>query len=65
MVGILAEFVTGYAGYFVVNSVWPNFYYTPIQAGKWTWLGLQGISIAIFVVGAMYGYGGIKRVMSR
>jgi hypothetical protein len=51
--------------YFVVNSVWPNFYYTPIQAGKWTWLGLQGISIAIFVVGAMFGYGGIKRAMSR
>jgi hypothetical protein len=65
MVGILAEFVVGYPGYFAVNSVWSNFYYTPIQPGKWTWLGLQGISIAIFVGGAMYRYGGIRRAMSR
>src|SRR5262245_595263 len=59
--GILLEFVFGYPLYFAVNTIWPNFYFTPIQAGKWTWLGAQGICILIFVVGVMYAYGGIKR----
>ena len=60
-VGILAEFVLGYPGYFVVNAVWPNFYFTPIAAGKWTWLGVQGVCIGIYVVGVMCSYSGIKR----
>jgi len=59
--GIIAEFVFGYPGYFAVNAVWPNFYFTPIAAGKHTWLGLQGICIAIYVVGVIFAYGGIKR----
>ena len=37
--GIIAEFVAGVAGYYAVAAVWPNFYYTPITAGKVTWLG--------------------------
>src|SRR5262249_44436310 len=60
-VGIIAEFVLGYPGYFAVNSVWPNFYFTPIDAGKWTWLGMQGACIAIYIVGVMCSYGGIRR----
>ena len=59
--GILSEFVFGYPGYFAVNAIWPNFYFTPIQAGKWTWLGIQGVCILIYVVGVMCAYGGIKR----
>src|SRR5499433_1918254 len=61
-VGILAEFVFGYLGYFAVNAVWPNFYFTPIPAGKWVWLGIQGVCIAIYVIGVMCAYGGIKRM---
>jgi hypothetical protein len=60
-VGILAEFLFGFPLYFAVNAVWPNFYYTPIAAGKWTWLGMQGVCIAIYVGGAMLAYGGIQR----
>ena len=60
-VGILAEFAFGYPGYFAINAVWPSFYYTPIEAGKWTWLGLQGASIAVFVIGALYACAGIRR----
>jgi hypothetical protein len=60
-VGIIAEFVFGFPLYFAVDAVWPNFYYTPIDAGKWTWLGIQGLCIAIYVIGVMYAYGGIKR----
>ena len=59
--GIITEFVFGFPLYFAVNAVWPNFYYTPIAAGKWTWLGAQGVCIAVYVVGAMWAYGGIKR----
>jgi hypothetical protein len=60
-IGVLAEFAFGFPLYFAVNAVWPNFYYTPIASGKWTWLGMQGVCIAIYVVGAMLAYGGIKR----
>jgi len=60
-VGIVTEFAFGFPLYFAVNAVWPNFYYTPISAGKWTWLGVQGVCIAIYVTGAMCAYGGIKR----
>jgi hypothetical protein len=59
--GLIAEFIFGFPLYFAVNAVWPNFYYTPIDAGKWTWLGIQGVCIAIYVIGVMYAYGGIKR----
>jgi len=60
-VGIIAEFAFGYAGYFVVNAIWPNFYYTPIAAGKWTWLGVQGACITVYVVGVVLAHGGIAR----
>ena len=61
--GIIAEFVAGVAGYYAVAAVWPNFYYTPITAGIWAWLGLQAVCIAIYVVGVMCAYGGIKRAL--
>jgi hypothetical protein len=32
--GIVAEFLAGFAGYYAVGAVRPNFYYTPITAGK-------------------------------
>jgi len=60
-IGILSEFVIGFPGYFAVEAVWPNFYYTPIDAGKWTWLGLQGVCIAIYLVGTVVASGGITR----
>jgi hypothetical protein len=56
----IAEFVFGFPLYFAVDAVWPDFYYTPIDAGKWTWLGIQGLCIAIYVIGVMCAYGGIK-----
>src|SRR6516165_8843038 len=59
--GIVSEFVFGFPLYFAVNAVWPNFYYTPINAGKWTWLGTQGVCILIYVIGVMCAYDGIKR----
>ena len=59
--GILAEFLFGYPGYFAVNVVWPSFYYAPIDTGKWTWLGIQGACILIYLIGVMCACGGIRR----
>jgi hypothetical protein len=61
--GILAEFLAGVAGYYAVAAVWPNFYYTPVTAGKVTWLALQAVCIAIYVAGVAYAYDGIKRAL--
>ena len=59
--GIVTEFVFGFPLYFAVDMVWPDFYYTPTDAGKWTWLGIQGVCILIYVIGVMFAYSGIKR----
>jgi len=59
--GLIAEFATGYAGYFVVNHFWPSFYYVPIQTGKNVWLVLQGASIAFYIAGVMFAFGAIRR----
>ena len=58
--GVLAEFLTGYSGYFVVAHFWPNFYFTPIEAGKNVWLALQGVSIAFYVAGVIFAFGAIR-----
>jgi hypothetical protein len=63
--GILAEFLAGFGGYYAVAAVWPNFYYTPITAGKVTWLALQAVCIAIYVVGVTCAYGGIKHALPK
>jgi hypothetical protein len=52
--GLIAELVTAGVGYAVCNMVWPNFYFEPVQAGKNTWLAVQGLSILVFFVGACY-----------
>lgn len=60
-IGILAEFIAGFAGYYAVAAVWPNFFYTPATQGKVTWLALQAVCIAIYLLGVIYAYGGIRR----
>jgi hypothetical protein len=51
IIGLIALFVTGYIGYFIIDGIWPSFYYTPIVAGKNTWLVLQGLSLLVFFIG--------------
>ena len=63
--GLIAEFLTGYPGYFVINHFWPSFYYTPIQAGKNLWLALQGLSIAFYIAGMVFAFGAIRRASYR
>jgi hypothetical protein len=61
--GIIAEFVAGVAGYYAVAAVWPNFYYTPVTAGKVTWLALQAVCIASYLIGVIWAYSGIKHAV--
>ena len=59
--GLIAELVSASAGYVLCDMFWPNFYFQPVQAGKNIWLVLQGLSIAIFVVGVFYAVAGVRR----
>jgi hypothetical protein len=51
--GLIAVFLTGYVGYFVVDRIWPSFYYTPIPDGKNAWLIAQAISISLYWLGVV------------
>jgi len=59
--GLIAELVTAGVCYAVCNMVWPNFYFEPVQAGKNTWLALQGLSILVYFVGVCYAVAGVRR----
>jgi hypothetical protein len=59
--GLIAELVTAAAGYAICNYFWPNFFFEPVQAGKNVWLTMQGICIAIFVIGVCYAVAGVRR----
>ncbi len=54
--GLIALFITGYIGYFIINAIWPGFYYAPIEAGKNLWLILQGLSILCYFIGMVCGF---------
>jgi len=60
--GLLAVFLTGYLGYFVVNAIWTSFYYAPVTAGKNVWLAAQGLSITLYVIGIVLAYMSIRHV---
>jgi hypothetical protein len=51
--GLVGVFLTGYIGYFVVDKIWPAFYYAPVAAGKNAWLSAQALSIALYWLGIL------------
>jgi len=57
--GLVGAFVYAAVGYVVFNSVWPNFYFEPVDMGKNVWLAGQGIGIALYVLGIWFAVGGI------
>jgi hypothetical protein len=61
MVGLIADVVAAIPGYYAVASVWPNFFYAPVDQGKWTWLGMQIVCIAIYTAGVICACGGISK----
>jgi drug/metabolite transporter (DMT)-like permease len=58
---LIAIFLTGYVGYFVVDRFWPSFYYSPIEAGKNVWLFMQLACMVLFGIGVFLAFNGIRR----
>jgi hypothetical protein len=63
--GLVCTLVSAAAGYVICNYFWPNFYYHAIPAGKNVWLAAQGLSTAVYVVGACYSFAGIRRASAQ
>jgi hypothetical protein len=63
VVSLLALFGTGYAGYFVVDSIWPDFYYEPVPEGKKVWLLAQAASVACYFAGAILVWRDLRRLL--
>lgn len=62
--GLIAEMVTAAVFFVIGNKIWPNFYFEPVPAGKNLWLGVQGLSILVYVVGLVYAVAGVRRAAS-
>jgi hypothetical protein len=58
---LIAMFLTGYVGYFVVDARWPAFYYTPLTAGKNVWLYLQLACMVLYAAGVCLALKGLRR----
>jgi hypothetical protein len=40
--------------------MWPSFYYSPVAAGKNTWLPGQAFLIAVYLAGAIIGFNTVR-----
>ena len=63
--GLLGVFAVGYPGYFVFDAIWPSFYYSPVAAGKNSWLLAQAFFIAVYFVGLVIAFGAVRGALSR
>jgi len=62
--GLLAEIFSGGVLYLILDYVFfPNFYFTPITAGKVVWLGAQLISFSVYMVGIIMILGDVKEMV--
>jgi hypothetical protein len=64
VVGLLGVFAVGYPGYFVFDTIWPSFYYSPVAAGKNAWLLSQAFFIGIYFVGAVLMFNGVRHELN-
>lgn len=58
LLSLVAIFLTGYVGYFVVDAIWPKFYYEPVTRGKNVWLFMQ---LVLFALGPVLAFTDIRR----
>jgi len=65
IVGLIAVFAVGYPGYFVFDAIWPSFYYSPVAAGKNSWLLAQAFFIAVYFVGLVIAFSAVRRALPR
>jgi hypothetical protein len=64
IVGLLGIFAVGYPGYFVFDTFWPSFYYSPIAVGKNAWLLGQAFFIAVHLAGAAMMFNIVRHVLN-
>ena len=64
ILGLLGVFAVGYPGYFVFNSVWPDFYYRYDAAGKNAWLLGQAFFFAIYFAGIVLAFNTVRRALN-
>ena len=62
---LIAIFLTGYVGYFVVDRFWPAFYYTPVKDGKNVWLFMQLACMVVYTAGVLLAFNRIGRTSQR
>ena len=68
IVGLIAVFAVGYPGYpgyFAFAAIWPSFYYSPVAAGKNSWLLAQAFFIAVYFVGLVIAFSAVRRALPR
>jgi hypothetical protein len=58
---LVAIFLTGYVGYFVVDKFWPGFFYVPIGEGKNVWLFMQLACMVLYGIGVLFAFTGVRR----
>ncbi len=64
ILGLLGVFAVGYPGYFVFNSVWPDFYYRYDAVGKNAWLLGQAFFFAIYFAGIFLAFNPVRRALN-
>jgi hypothetical protein len=61
IVSLIAMFCSGYAGYFVVDAIWPDFYYVPVKEGKNVWLLAQAACVLCYLIGVILVWRDLRR----
>lgn len=61
VLSLAAMSLTGYVGYFVIDAMWPQFYYAPVTQGKNVWLFMQLACIVVFAFGVVIAFPDIRR----
>lgn len=64
ILGLLGVFAVGYPGYFVFNSIWPDFYYRYDPVGKNAWLLGQAFFFAIYFAGIFLAFNTVRRALN-
>ena len=64
ILGLLGVFAVGYPGYFVFNSIWPDFYYRYDPVGKNAWLLGQAFFFAMYFAGIVLAFNTVRRALN-
>jgi len=62
---LIGLFGAGYAGYFVVDAIWPEFYYKPVPQGKNVWLLSQLACIVAYLIGVILVRNRLHRIFAQ